>query len=207
MLTTPITPDYYIWGKLRGLVSFLALLIAVPILTLAMVSIYTLFTGAEAIYSYTKGSGTHVEPLALIEAPILLAMILIPFVSLCVIGGMKFSLSSKGVLAAVIKSVGLIGFGMLVFGFCGYNSMETIPLVGPVVNALSPVTSLIMIVNPWEHVGAKDDYFASNSDSGRINLMFAAVVAAIGYSALVYGFKVGMVNSFDQTVRRLSGTT
>ena len=31
LLTTPITPNKYIWGKVRGLVSFLVLLVAVPV--------------------------------------------------------------------------------------------------------------------------------------------------------------------------------
>ena len=35
LLTTPITPRQYVWGKLRGLVSFLVLLLAVPILTVS----------------------------------------------------------------------------------------------------------------------------------------------------------------------------
>src|SRR5262249_30647355 len=34
LLTTPISPQQYVWGKLRGLVSFLSLLLAVPVLTL-----------------------------------------------------------------------------------------------------------------------------------------------------------------------------
>ena len=33
LLTTPITSHYYIWGKLRGLVSFVLPLIAVPVVS------------------------------------------------------------------------------------------------------------------------------------------------------------------------------
>src|SRR5208337_2324324 len=36
LLTTPITSRYYIWGKLRGLVSFVQPLVAVPVISAAL---------------------------------------------------------------------------------------------------------------------------------------------------------------------------
>jgi ABC-type Na+ efflux pump permease subunit len=40
LLTTPITSRYYVWGKLRGLVSFVIPLIAVPVLSVLMFVTY-----------------------------------------------------------------------------------------------------------------------------------------------------------------------
>src|SRR5205823_7706054 len=40
LLTTPITSHYYVWGKLRGLVSFVIPLIAVPIASVLMFVVY-----------------------------------------------------------------------------------------------------------------------------------------------------------------------
>jgi hypothetical protein len=42
ILTTPVTPKQYVWGKLQGLVRFLAVLIAAPLLTLTLVAGYSL---------------------------------------------------------------------------------------------------------------------------------------------------------------------
>ncbi|MEZ6190373.1 MAG: ABC transporter permease subunit [Phycisphaerales bacterium] len=52
LLTTPTTPRQYIWGQACGLASFLSLLLAVPVLTVAMVSVYAVmgkfvFTGCR----------------------------------------------------------------------------------------------------------------------------------------------------------------
>ena len=40
LLTTPITSRYYIWGKLRGLVSFVLPLVAVPVVSVLMFIVY-----------------------------------------------------------------------------------------------------------------------------------------------------------------------
>jgi hypothetical protein len=118
---------------------------------------------------------------------------------------MNFSLKSKGVLGAVVWAIGSLSAYMLVIGLCGLSSAHNIPLLGPVFNALSPTTNLIMIVNPWETVG--EDYFARNEPGGRLNLFIAAGIAAIAYGGIVYAVEVGMVSGFDKTVRKLSGTT
>ncbi len=207
MLTTPITPRAYIWGKLRGLISYLTLLLVAPILTLAMVALYTLVGGflqwSTATVSYGGAGGAARRDVLLIpEAPVLLALMLIPFVAVCVATGMSWSIKSKGVLGAVIPSVGMIGILALVLGLCGWNAAEGIQVIGPIINAFSPATNLVMILNPWERV----DQFIHNPVFGRISLLFAATAAAAGYSLVVYALLIGIVKNFDHTVRRLSGT-
>ena len=140
-------------------------------------------------------------PLLYPEVVLLLPLMLVPFVALCVAVGMNWSLKARGVLGAVVPSVGIIGSLMLVLGFCGMNIVEG-PFIGPVINALSPTTNLIMLVNPWETIGG----FADTPGSGRINLALAAILAGAAYSVIVYFMIQGMVRGFDHTVRRLSGT-
>ncbi len=206
MLTTPITPRFYIWGKLRGLVSFLGLMLATPVLTLVMVAAYTLIgvlrDWPQAMPTFYVGASQVSAPLLLIETPVLLVLMLVPFVALCVMVGMNWSLRAKGVLSAVVPAVSIVGAIALVTGFCGMSAAENIPLIGPVINAFSPATNLFMLVNPWEHV----DGFAPNAVFGRVSLVVAAVIACGGYSLIVYGMLLGMVRGFDHTVRRLSGT-
>ena len=209
-LTTPLTPKQYIWGKLRGLVSFLSLLIAAPVLTLALVGGYAVLgwsLGWEtATYAYRglSSGGAQLRRdvfLVLPESALLLLLTLVPFVALCVMTGMSWSLKSKGVLGAVVPSVGIIGVLVLVLGLCGWNAAENIPLIGPVLNAFSPVTNVTMLVDPWHRVSG----FAESPGVGRTSLVIAALCAAGGYSLIVYAMLLSMVKGFDQTVRRLSG--
>jgi ABC-type transport system involved in multi-copper enzyme maturation permease subunit len=210
VLTTPITPKQYIWGKLRGLVSFLSLLIAVPVLTVAMVSIYSIVGHSlqweQATYVFSAFSGsanriTRQPPLMLPESAVLLLVILLPFVAMCVMAGMSWSLKAKGVLGAVVPTVAIIGALSLVMGLCGFQAAAKIPVIGPIINAFSPATSVLMIINPWTFVAG----FPDQPIFGRILLAISALAAAGGYILVVYALLLGMVKSFDHTVRRLSG--
>lgn len=211
ILTTPVTPKQYIWGKLRGLVSFLSLLIALPVLTVGVVSLYAavgwLLGWPSATFSYTginaSGNSISRQPMLMQpEAALLLLLMLVPFVAVCVASGMSWSLKARGVLGAIVPTVAILGAAILVLGLCGWNAAGNVPLLGPAINAFSPVTNLFMIVSPWNHVAG----YASNPTVGRLSLMVGAVVAAVGYSLVVWGMVFGMIKSFDHTVRRLSGT-
>lgn len=212
ILTTPLTPKQYIWGKLRGLVSFLSMMLTVPVMTLVMVSLYS-WVGvkqqwASAVVSYnigtnnTGGAITANYPLMIPEAGLLLALMLVPFIGFCVMVGMGWSIKSKGVLGAVIWSVGILCAISLVLGFCGYNAIGNIPFIGPMINGFSPVTHLMVIINPYETVAGLMDQPAT----GRWNLFAGTCVGAIGYSVIIYILLLNIVRNFDQTVRQLSGT-
>lgn len=211
ILTTPVTPKQYIWGKLRGLVSFLSQLIALPVLTVAMVSAYAgigwLLGWPQATFQQTQmtysGAAVRTQAwLMLPEAPLLLLFMLVPFVALCVASGMTWSLKAKGVLGAVIPTIAIIGTMVLVLGLCGANAASNIMILGPMINAFSPVTNLMMIVNPYDSVAE----FVDQPIIGRFSLVVAAILSCVGYSMIVWGMVFGMIKGFDHTVRRLSGT-
>jgi len=130
---------------------------------------------------------------------------LVPFVAMCVTVGMTWSIKAKGVVGAVVPSISIIGTVMLVLGFCGMNAVENIPAVGAVINAFSPVTQLIVIVNPVENVA---DFVSPNNTvtTGRITLFIGGLLAALGYGIMVYVYLTATVKGFDQTVRKLTGT-
>ncbi|QDU32395.1 ABC-2 family transporter protein [Poriferisphaera corsica] len=213
LLTTPMTQKQYVWGKLRGLVQFLILLISVPVLTVALVSVYSIlgsiFGWQGAIYTHqstfatTSATRINEAMLMLPESALLLALVLIPFVALCVATGMYWSLKSKGVLGAVIPSVSIIGLVSLVFGFCGFNLALNTPVIfGATFNAFSPTTAALMIINPWDYVSG----FPAHPGFSRIFMTISAVIAAAGYFFIVAAMLNAMVKNFDQTVRKLSGT-
>lgn len=215
MLTTPMTAKQYIWGKLRGLVRFLGVMIAVPVLTMIGVSVYTIvgqslgwsqasFT-QYALSHYGGGGGQSIPgvPLLLPEAGVVLGLMLVPFVALCVASGMAWSLKAKGVLGAIVPTVGIIGAIVLVMGLCGWSELGQMPLIGPIINGFSPATSAAMLVDPWDRL---EDFAGDGEAVGRISLLIAGGIAAAGYFVIVYALILGMVKGFDQTVRKLSGT-
>lgn len=210
LLTTPTTPRQYVWGKLRGLVSFLSLMLAVPVLTVAMVSLYSIIgyslNWPQATYSVSviiQGGNLTRHPLLMLpEASVLLALMLVPCVAACVMFGMRCSVKSKSVLSAVVTSVSVVGVLALFFGFCGATVIDKIAYVGPVLNGLSPTTNLLMIVNPWQRI----EGFILDPVPGRVSLVVAAIVTAATYLTIVYAMLQSMVSGFDHSVRKLSGT-
>ncbi|QQE10372.1 ABC transporter permease subunit [Planctomycetota bacterium] len=213
LLTTPMTQKQYVWGKLRGLVRFLAILISVPVLTVAIISAYSIlgdvFGWATASYIHnsrqtnTAAMRTNEALLMLPEAALIFTLVLVPFVALCIAAGMSWSLKSKGVLGAVIPSVIIIGLISLVLGFCGFNMAMSTPVIfGATVNSFSPTTSILMIINPWDYVQG----FPAAPGFSRGFMIFSASIAAAGYFLVVVAMLNAMVKNFDQTVRKLSGT-
>lgn len=215
LLTTPLTPRQYVWGKLRGLVRFLGLMIAVPVLTLLGAGGYALVVrlrggsqGSFTHYDVSTGQGFGAGgsvyqdlPLVTPEAGLWLALGLIPFVGLCVGVGITWSLRTRTVLGAVLPTVGIVGLVALVMGVCGLTPIGAAPVVGPGINAFSPATNVAVLVNPWAAISG----FGGASEFGRITLGIAAAVAAGVYWFIVYGLIVGTTKGFDQTVRKLSG--
>ena len=218
LLTTPVTPRQYIWGKLRGLVRFLSLLIAAPVGTLILVGGYALLGRLlgewDGMYRYAwdgfsgGGFSNHAAPMVvdawiiLPEAGVLLAMMLVPFVALCAAAGMSWSLQAKSVLGAVVPTVLIMGAVAGVLGLCGLVATSNMTLVGPVINAFSPATNILMLVDPYTHAAG----FVQQPAMGRASLWLGAVAAAVVYGMIVYALIVTMVKSFDHKVRKLSGT-
>ena len=212
LLTTPVTPRDYIWGKLRGLVSFLLLMLAVPVGTLALVALYAAVGGAlgweQASFTHSGYAGsnpmarlTREAPLVLPEAPALLALTLVPWTALCVAAGMNWSIKARTVLGAVLPAVAALGALALVMGFCGWGVVGNVALLGPLVNAFSPATAAAMFVDPWDAAAG----FAEHPPTHRLVMFVGCVAAAAGYGLFVYSLIATMTRGFDQTVRRLSG--
>jgi ABC-type transport system involved in multi-copper enzyme maturation permease subunit len=202
VLTTPITPARYVWGKLRGLVGFLALLLAVPIATAALAALYTgigrrLHWGPALAQ---PGNGPP-QPLVLPEMPLLLALMLVPFAGLCVAIGMSQSLKARTVFGAVVPTLGLVAAVAGATGFCGFHALQPAPAAGALLAAFSPAAQLPAVVDPWQHVGS----FAGGDLWGRGLLGAGLLLSAGACSAIVAGMIRRMVQGFDLTVRRLTG--
>jgi ABC-type transport system involved in multi-copper enzyme maturation permease subunit len=224
LLTTPMTPGMYLTGKLRGMIAYLLPMIAIPVGTIAAAGVYVAMamvgiltpTGpagpagnaALVVWKATTGTGATVTssiPAVLPEAGLVLAAVSVPFIAFCVMVGLQWSVRSKASLASVVGTVGIVGAVAGVVGLCGWNAGSEIPVVGPVLAAMTPLTASIASVRP-EHALAQTMNGNGGLAGARISLVIGAGVAALTYLAVVYGLHAAIVKGFDMTVRKLAGT-
>lgn len=208
LLTTPITPSAYISGKLKGIIGFVAPMMAVPIMTLGLCTAYLLIPGIDEDVTVSVGANTATVtlPFLLPEGVIILPLVMIPFVAFCIMIGLNWSLKSKGTIGSVIAAVGIVVVVVAILSLCGRESGREISIVGTVIVSLAPSTSVWSIVFPEVVVPqAMED----NVRGARLGLVFGAAIAAMAYSIVVYLLHKAMLGpngrNFDMTVRRLAG--
>ncbi|MFN0130943.1 MAG: ABC transporter permease [Phycisphaerales bacterium] len=214
ILTTPITPGQYLSGKLRGLVAYIAPMLAVPIFTLALAGLYVATDGLGSAggaspavtVPYTSSQSTTPTqlPLVLPEGALLAALVFLPFMAFCVMVGLHWSLKSKGTLTSVVMTVAVVGIVSGVVGLCGWQASPGFTFVGPSLGALSPATLVWAIITPGP---ATDKTFAQTDslETSRLSLLIGSVVAAGIYIGIVAGMHRALKHGFDFTVRKLAG--
>lgn len=206
ILTTPIQPGPYLYGKLRGLITYLLPMLLAPTLTIVMVAVYVLAGGfgreGGVLETDAVGTGTAQIPVVLPVGAIALPLVLLAFVAFCVMVGLQWSIKTKGTIGSVIAAVGEMIMVAGVIGLCGMSTRGmTFGQFGGVTNALGPVNLVLAIVNPAMMIqGAMTNPFAAS-----ISMLIGAVIAAGAYAAVVYGMHSNMKRTFMMTVRKLAG--
>lgn len=210
LLTTPITPSSYLLGKLRGLMAYLLPLLAVPMGTLALASVYVLFGGlsrAGGVEVTTPSpGGAIVAPVVLPEAAIVVTLVGVAFIAFCTMVGLHWSLRSKGTIGSVVSTVGVVGLVAGMLSVCGWQFASTVAWIGPAVGALCPGPLILMVLWPETSMAATASG-AAGLETARISLAIGAAVAASVYAGVVWVMHSNLVRTFDVTVRRLAGTT
>lgn len=228
LLTTPIQARQYLWGKIQGLMAYAIPMLAAPLATLLIAGVYiglgafgrpggdsvpTNFTvNAAAIVAAggaTGGSGVPTPvavtvPIVLPEAGVIGLLVGVPFIALCAIIGIQFSLKSKGTIGSVMATVGVVAVVAGTIGLCAWNAGSDLPLLGPVLGGLSPASAVFALVQPEEAMARTIQQ--SNLGAARVGLAIGSVLGAGVYSLVVYMMHASMTRTFDMTVRRLAGT-
>jgi ABC-type transport system involved in multi-copper enzyme maturation permease subunit len=204
LLVTPITSRYYIWGKLRGLVSFMLPFAAVPTLTIALVVLCDLLLTVTGRKSSTEWV---VWPEVIVTLPVLLTVML---AWACMLG-LQLSLKWSRTIVAVMASVAVLAGICSVLGVCGFTAASKLYAFGVFVSAFSPYTSLCMLVNPQDIAstafGAGGTFDPANPDSapqwaGRALMAVSIGVSAVTYCLIVWAMYRSMVKNFDMIIRR-----
>ncbi len=197
LLSTPITSRYYIWGKLRGLVSFVLPLVAVPVLSVGI------FVAYDAFHFFLNHADSTMQWIAFPDALLIMPGTLIIISALAAIVGMQMSLRCRKSVVAVMSSVGIVVGLCAVLGFCGFQMLQSsgADTIGVVAGSFSPFTLLTMEINPYE--GAATAF--GNGDSSPRVLIFVFSWIAVGvYAAVVAAMYKSMVKNFDMTIRKQS---
>ncbi len=211
ILTTPITPGQYLTGKLQGVIAYLVPMMAVPLGTLAMAGIFVIaggFGGSGAVLIEDTPFGFMApvpRPVVLPEAILVAPLVVVPFIAFCVMVGLHWSLRSKGTLASVVGTVGVVGAVSGVVGLCGWNAGPGVPVLGPVLSAMSPASMVYTLIEPATAMRETVTNATNTLAPARTSLIVGAAIAAAAYAAAVYMIHGAMVRQFDTTVRKLAG--
>lgn len=195
LLSTPITSRYYIWGKLRGLVSFALPLIVVPVVSCLVFILYDVLARVA-----NQQQAWLVLPEALVLMPVLL-VVLVAFASIV---GMNLSLRQKTTVRAVMISLAIVIGLFAILGWCGFELVTgSGEEVGLVFGAFSPLTTIMLLISPEQFGGG----IFTGGDPGRIArarvIVFLFSLAACGaYAAVIWAMYKSMVKNFDMTIRR-----
>jgi ABC-type transport system involved in multi-copper enzyme maturation permease subunit len=204
LLTTPITSRYYIWGKLRGLVSFVLPLVAVPVLSILFFILY------DSLQLLRSSGDANFQWIVFPEAVLILPGLLIIVAAFAAILGMQMSLRCRTTVMAVMSSVGIVVGICAALGWCGGNLVKSNS--GPpglAIGSFSPFTVMTVLIDPYtfaEHNFKPE--FAGYGDTGpttaRFTVFIASWIAVGAYALVVWTMYKSMVKNFDMTIRRQS---
>jgi len=211
LLVTPITARAYLDGKIRGLTSYLAPLLATPSSTIGLAGLYVLAGGlsrADGVQIATRPPGTSatlLTPVLMPESALIGPLLFVAFVGFCVMVGLQWSLRSRGSIGSVIATFGVVAVLGGIVGGCGWLASDSVAYLGPALACLNPASALLALAAPEQAAAATLESSGWTLRGLRIALIGGAGAAAIGYGAIIYAMRASMIQNFDMTVRRLAG--
>ncbi|MCK4660743.1 MAG: ABC transporter permease subunit [Phycisphaerae bacterium] len=192
LLATPLSAKDLVWGKLRGLVSFTAGPICVPVGTLLVFGLYDLFRDIKV-------------PVVSIEVWFELMVLLLAYAAFACMLGMHFSLRIKQTVKAVMVSVGVMALLCLVAGGLAQAIIGSLDAGGAFIAAFTPFTAISVLVNPVTLFGDVPQKLAANLDNVRGFAVIGSAIAALVVCGIVAGMYKSMVRNFDMIIRKQSG--
>lgn len=183
MQTTPLTSNYILAGKLRGLVTLSAPLLVVPTLTALLFTLYDLLQG-------TSPGKTLLNPASVIAIPI----VLLTHIAVVAIIGMHISLRQKNTTKAVLMSVGtvMLVYLPLTMACWGITDSGWSHFIG-----LNPIMFVIGCISEKVRADLGGDLLTQ-----AIWLLSLAAASSAAVLVGVWQGYLSMVKNFDFTLRR-----
>lgn len=181
MQTTPLTSNYILAGKLRGLVTLSAPLLVVPTLTALLFVVARVLSGSQIML---------LNPASVIAIPI----VLLTHIAVVAIIGMHISLRQKNTTKAVLISVGTVLGGYLPLTLACLGVGKSLSIFA----GLNPIAFILTCVNADEMMSSA----AGDPMAEAIWLLLIAVICSAAILVGVWQGYLSMVKNFDFTLRR-----
>lgn len=193
LLATPITSSKIVWGKIRGLISFAAPMLALPIITLMLFVLADLF-----------GKKNAAGPVVHAEALIVLPLLFVAFTTVACMIGVKESINRKKTLAAVFVSGAWLLGGIGVTSFCAGMVIGSSEKLAAGLMPLSPFYAIFVAIDPARALtdGMSGALSANELEFCRLVAFISSIVVAALYAACGYWLHAAMVRGFDMTIRK-----
>ena len=202
LLTTPLTSNKIVWGKLRGLIAFAMPMLAVPVFSLLSFVVYDAVKLIQARMSSDSAAAmANLESVVNFEAVVLLAMVLLVNTALAAVIGLNTSLKSKKSVKAVIVGISIVTIINVLLFVIANSIVSNAPSAGPFIVPFTPFTAVKGLING---VGTRDygGYTFKNLASARILAVFGGCIAVGIYAIIVAGMHKALVRNFHMTVRK-----
>jgi ABC-type transport system involved in multi-copper enzyme maturation permease subunit len=191
MLTTPLTSKYIIWGKLRGLVSFVVPLILVPVLSIALFAVWDVFRRPP-------------ERVVYIETALELGLLQVVFAAYACMLGLHFSLKQKKTIRAVILAIGVLVVGNLIAFMFWQAITDAAKMLGPALAPATPFTAIATLVDP-SNLFSSPREFRNSIPAIRTSALIGSGVFIALHAGIVFSWYKSMVKGFDMIIRKQSG--
>jgi hypothetical protein len=207
LLTTSITPEIYLRGKVHGLAMHLMPMVLAPCLTMIGVALLVLIDSESAVVTdqlvqSKAGSVGFAIPLALYIPAILTPVVMLPYISFCITLGLLWSMRSKGSIVSIVFTLILVF--VVTAGISGCMiPIHGIGVAGSFFSCLSPIESVIITLSSAKVIPSVFNY---GVETANVMLGFASIVSCIFWLLISWGLLRSMSSSFVTTVRRLAGT-
>lgn len=193
LMTTPLTSSYILWGKLRGLVSFVLPLLISPVVSLL------LFAVVDALRDTSR-------PAIPVEVAAEVGLLLVIYTAAACVIGLRFSLTSRTNMSAVMTSIGviLLGGGLItLIGFALVNASggEFAAFCSP----FTPFTALWFLLAPAELAQGAGSLSSAALSAIRVSAAIGTAIALGLYCLLVWRGYVALVRGFDMIMRKQTG--
>lgn len=194
LLTTPIQSHRIIWGKLLGLVSFAAPMIAVPIATLGLFIVYDLLSGR-----LSGKPGGIVHP----EIVLTLPMVSIAYLAFACMIGLRASIQHRRTVTAVLTSVALVVFIFALPASCSFASRATAPWLTASLTPLSPLPAVMFAIAPEPFLATGAQPLTPDEVATyRWIAAGSSLITTLLYGLVGWWLYRQMVHSFDMVIRK-----
>lgn len=182
MQTTPLTSNYILAGKLRGLVTLSAPLLVIPTLTALLFILSDLHRHPKV--------NILLNPAAVLAVPV----VLLTHIAVVAIIGMHISLRQKNTTKAVLLSVGTVLLVYLPLTLACWGISKSVSIF----SGLNPILFILTCINPQDMMGTAPTDTAAQAAW----LLVTAAVCSIAILVGVWQGYVSMVKNFDFTLRK-----